>query len=48
MVKPDAYHHGDAKTTKRTPRANVAKFILDELEKNEYIKKGVAIDLPAA
>jgi hypothetical protein len=27
------------------PRADVAKFILDELENNQYIQKGVAIAL---
>jgi len=27
------------------PRADVAKFMLDELEKSQYIQKGVAIAL---
>ena len=46
MIKPDAYHHGEIKTATRIPRANVAKFIIDELDNNKFPKKGVAIDLP--
>jgi hypothetical protein len=35
------------KTNEIIPRANVAKFMLDELNARKYIHKGVAIDLTA-
>lgn len=45
-VNKDAFHFQDGSTRNQVPRANVAKFMLDELEQNAYIKVGVAIDLP--
>lgn len=44
-VKPDEYYFADAPASRQMPRADVAKFILDELENNQYIQKGVAIAL---
>jgi putative NADH-flavin reductase len=44
VVRPDAYFFEDGSNGGQLSRANVAKFMLDEIEKNEYIKKGVAID----
>jgi biliverdin reductase / flavin reductase len=32
--------------THRMSRANVAKFMLDILESNEYLKKGLSVDMP--
>ena len=33
-------------TLNQIPVANVAKFMLDEIEKNQFVKKAVAIDMP--
>lgn len=45
-MKEDAYFFPDFSTVNQIPRANVAKFMLEEAEKNQYIRKGVAIDIP--
>lgn len=42
----DAYYYPDQSTVNQIPRANVARFMLNTLESNEYLKKGVAVDLP--
>lgn len=47
MESEDAYFFPNAKATNITPRANVAKFMLDILDSNKYLKKAVAINLPA-
>ena len=47
MENEDAYFFPNGKTTNITPRANVAKFMLDILDANKHLKKGVAINLPA-
>ncbi|CAF0864568.1 unnamed protein product [Brachionus calyciflorus] len=44
-VNEDAYFFPDFSTRGAIPRANVAKFMLDSLDKNLYVKQGVAIDL---
>ena len=43
-VKINEYFFGSTPTMHQMPRADVAKFMLDELDKNEFIKKGIAID----
>lgn len=43
-TKENEYHFGNVATTHQMPRADVAQFMLNELEKNQYIKKGVSID----
>lgn len=46
QVNVDAYWFPDLTTASQIPRANVAKYMLDILEKNEHIQKAVAIDMP--
>ena len=46
MVKENVFFFADNSTREKIPRANVAKFMLDEMVKNEHIRKGVAVDLP--
>lgn len=43
-VKINEYFFASTPTMHQMPRADVAKFMLDELDKNEFIKKGIAID----
>ena len=45
-INVDGYHFPDWSTINQIPRANVARFMLDIMESNEYVKKGVAIDHP--
>ena len=45
-VNVDGYFFPDTKTLNQIPRANVARFMLDALETNMYVKKAVAVDLP--
>jgi hypothetical protein len=33
------------KTSEMIPRANMAKFMLEEMNNKKYIRKGVAIDV---
>ncbi|RMZ99644.1 flavin reductase (NADPH)-like [Brachionus plicatilis] len=44
-VNENAYFFPDYSTKSQIPRANVAKFMLEALDKNLYVKQGVAIDL---
>ena len=46
ITNEDGYHFPDVKTKKLMPRANVAHFMLDLVDSNKHIKKGVAIDFP--
>ncbi len=41
----DQYFFSDGQTARRTPRANVAKYMLDILDSNQHSKKGLSIDL---
>ena len=45
-VCEDDYFFPDFSTANKTPRANVARFMLDTLKNQTYIRQGVAIDLP--
>jgi hypothetical protein len=45
-VNVNEYFFPDGSTGNAIPRANVAKFMLDELENKQYLKKAVAVDLP--
>jgi len=45
QINLDGYFFPDNSVSRTMPRANVAKFMLDEMEKNEYIQKGVTIAL---
>ena len=42
----DAYFFKNGTTQSQIPRANVAKVMLDIMENNEYVKKGIAVDMP--
>lgn len=46
VFQEDVYMITDKKIMNQTPRANVARFMLNTMEKGLFMKKGVAIDLP--
>ena len=39
------YYFSDKSTTLRIPRANVARFMLDILKNEKYIRQGIAVGL---
>jgi hypothetical protein len=45
QVNVDDYFFPDNSTAIKLPCANVAKYMLDELEANQCVKKGVCIGL---
>ena len=45
-VCEDDYFFPDFSTANKMPRANVARFMLDTLKNQSYVRQGVAIDLP--
>jgi hypothetical protein len=45
VEEANAYHLPGKKTAEIIPRANVAKFMLDEMVNKKYVQKGVAIDV---
>jgi len=44
-VNENEYHFPDQSTANRIPRANVARFMLDILKDEKYIRQAVAIDM---
>ena len=46
IVVEDKYHFEDNSGEVNMPRANVARFMIDIMESNQYLKKGVSIDMP--
>lgn len=46
VVNEDAHFFPDYSTRSMIPRANVARFMLDCIQGELYIKKGVAVDMP--
>ena len=46
MVEADAYYFPNGNTLNQIPRANVARVMLDIMERHEYAKKAIAVDLP--
>lgn len=40
------YYFPDQSTVMQMPRANVARFMLDILRDNKYLRQGIAVDLP--
>ncbi len=47
-VNENDYYFPDQSTANRIPRANVARFMLDILKDEKYIRQGVAIDMSKA
>jgi hypothetical protein len=45
-VYENDYFFPDHSTAGRIPRANVARFMLDILKDEKYIRQGVAVDMP--
>jgi biliverdin reductase/flavin reductase len=46
-VREDDYYFPDQSTANQIPRANVARFMLDILKDEKYIRQGVAIAMTA-
>ena len=46
ITNEDGYNFPNVKSKNSTPRSNVAHFMLDQVDSNKHIKKGVAIDFP--
>ncbi len=47
-VNENDYFFPDQSTANRIPRANVARFMLEILKDEKYIRQGVAIDMSKA
>lgn len=45
-VCENEYHFPDQSTAMRIPRANVARFMLDILKDEKYMRQGLAFDMP--